>query len=86
MPWHLKPAAVTARSLRLNVQVRFFERVKLERQISKLERQPASTDMAELAARAARLAQLRDDLQVGPSASGTDKLSEICFVHTSRER
>ena len=46
------------------LQVRFFERVKIERRIAKLEREPAPEAADAAAARAAQLASLRDDLMV----------------------
>ena len=46
-------------------QVRFFERVKIERQISQLKRQPQPADEEAAAERSAQLAALQDDLVVG---------------------
>lgn len=51
--------------IRFATQVRFFERVKLERRIQKLEKQPHSQgDTAAEEQRTAQLAALRDDLLV----------------------
>lgn len=48
-------------------QVRFFERVKLERRIQKLEKQPVPEgDEQAGTERAAQLAALKDDLLVRP--------------------
>lgn len=46
-------------------QVRFFERVKIERQISQLKRQPQPADDEAAAEWSAQLAALQDDLVVG---------------------
>lgn len=63
VPLHMLGANLACnRTCRL--QVRFFERVKIERQISRLERQPAPDSSEVAVEQAARLAALRDDLTV----------------------
>ncbi len=62
------------------LQVRFFERVKLERRISKLERQPAPEEAE--AKRAAQLAALRDDLLVRLSWTGPSQ-GLLCLIDRS---
>ena len=59
-------------------QVRFFERVKLERQIKQLEKK---LDTASSNNTAAELARLRDDLQARMGANRYLKLAGVAFDH-----
>ena len=74
--------------IRVTTQVRFFERVKLERRIQKLEKQPLSEgDAAAEERRTAQLAALRDDLLVRSSHRRSRKtISTVGYSHIDQCR